>query len=667
MDRLDDLQAFEQHLRRRSPDRRTAIDYVSDVRQFAAGCSKPWREVTMHDIDSLVDQQRQAGLSPATVKRRVAALKVFFDFLAEESGELSWPNPVRCKRHAGKQPQRLPRDLSDVEVERVWAVISQPRDRAWFALMLRAGLRVGEVIALRLDDILAAPDGEQPARLRVLGKGRKERIVLLTADAYAVLAAWLQVRPPTAAPTVFLNVRGQPITVNGIEDRLRTYGQQVGLTLTPHQLRHTFARQTTEAGMPLTSLSKLLGHAQISTTEIYTAGADPALAQAYQAAMSRGAGTPAAPASVPLPPDPAVRDVMPVRVPPLPDFTTWAPELPTAIRQACLAYVQHCAPTWQPQRRRVRAREMLWRMRRFWVWQLDHRPLQDLGELTLTDVRTFQQAELARGLASTSINAILSVVRAVCHHQAEQGQSIDASLWRWQPLPRPDSLPRHLSPAEAQRLETHVRSRLTTPEPLLALENAWYYVLAHCGLRACECLELQYQDLDLPGRRLRVRQGKGQRDRIVYLSETATQALMHYRDGCRRLPAAPLFSMPTGRPLTYLWLCRHMAALAQAVAIPDLSPHRLRHTLATQLLNAGMDITSIQKLLGHEHVTTTQIYARVFDTTVEADDRQAMHRIAREQMPLSDEPVPVAHWPGLDKPGTPENATVPLARFDNSV
>jgi site-specific recombinase XerC len=66
-------------------------------------------------------------------------LKVFFYYLAEESGELSWPNPVRCKRHAGKQPQHLPRDLSDVEIERVWAVISQPRDRAWFALMLRAG------------------------------------------------------------------------------------------------------------------------------------------------------------------------------------------------------------------------------------------------------------------------------------------------------------------------------------------------------------------------------------------------------------------------------------------------------------------------------------------------------------------------------------------------
>jgi len=81
MGRLDDIQAFDQYLRRRAPDRRTPVDYVSDVRQFAAACDQPWREVTMHDVDSFVDQQRQAGRSPATVKRRVAALKVFFDFL----------------------------------------------------------------------------------------------------------------------------------------------------------------------------------------------------------------------------------------------------------------------------------------------------------------------------------------------------------------------------------------------------------------------------------------------------------------------------------------------------------------------------------------------------------------------------------------------------------
>jgi site-specific recombinase XerD len=217
MDRTKSIEQFEQHLRRRFPGRRTAIDYTCDVRQFAAACDKPWREVMMHDIDAFVDRQRQSGLSQATVNRRVAALKVFFDFLAEESGDLSWPNPVRFKRHAGKLGRRLPRDLSAETVEQLWAVITSPRDQAWFALMLRAGLRVEEVVSLKLDAVLKPATADQPAHLRVCGKGQKERIVLLSADAYAVLKAWLQVRPESNSCYVFLNARGQPLTANGIQ------------------------------------------------------------------------------------------------------------------------------------------------------------------------------------------------------------------------------------------------------------------------------------------------------------------------------------------------------------------------------------------------------------------------------------------------------------------
>src|SRR5580765_4348707 len=150
MSRDEDIADFECYLRRRFPQRRTPVDYVSDVRQLARACDKPWRDMTMYDIDAFVDQQRQTGRSPATVKRRVAALKTFFDFLAEERNELDWPNPVRFKRHAGKQPRPLPRDLSNADLERLWAVVDGARDRAWFVLMWRAGLRVGEVVDLTL-------------------------------------------------------------------------------------------------------------------------------------------------------------------------------------------------------------------------------------------------------------------------------------------------------------------------------------------------------------------------------------------------------------------------------------------------------------------------------------------------------------------------------------
>jgi len=242
MDELDNVQRFEQYLRRRFPDRRTATDYACDVRLFIGNCPKPWREVTLHDIDQFVDQQRETGLSPATIKRRVAALKTYFDYLAEDRGELERLNPVRFRRHAGKQPRRLPRDLSDETVAQVWDTIGSSRDRAWFALMLRAGLRVGEVVRLRLSDVLASPQTDQPARLRVCGKGQKERVVLLTADAYAVLQTWLQARPASERPEVFLNERGGSLSANGIEWLLRHYGEQADVSVTPHQLRHTYGR-----------------------------------------------------------------------------------------------------------------------------------------------------------------------------------------------------------------------------------------------------------------------------------------------------------------------------------------------------------------------------------------------------------------------------------------
>ena len=677
MEREESLQRFAQYLHRRFPDRRTAIDYLSDVRQFAHSCPKAWREVTMQDIDAFVDQQRQQGLASATIHRRVAALKTFFDFVAEETGDLAWPNPVRFKRHAGKLPRSLPRDLSNEQVERLWAVIAEPRDRAWFSLMLRAGLRVGEVVSLTLTDIVARPEADRPARLRVCGKGRKERMVLLTADAYAVLTAWLAVRPTSSSAAVFLNARGEPLTANGVEWLLHQYGEQAGVTVTPHQLRHTFARQATEAGMPVTSLGKLLGHTDISTTQRYTAGADPELCAAYQRAMQQLTAPVLSipPASVEPPVGPVPSPAPPVAPPcaptvtpsPLtwPDWEAWAADLPPAIRQACLAFVRRHWPTWKPSRQGVNARQMLWEFGHFFSWQSARRPLTHPGELTLADLHAYQTARGQAGKATATINRTLDYVLALLRDWADQGQPVEASVFRLRALPQPERLPRHLSEDEAQHLEAHHRARLDDPDPLARLETACFFILAHTGLRASECVDLQTQDLDLITDRLVVRQGKGQRDRIVYLSDTARQAVMWYLAGTARPANAPLWLRPNGQPVSYQWLYGHVCALGEAAGVPEVTPHRLRHTLATRLLNAGMDVTRIQKLLGHEHLNTTMIYARVLDSTLEADYRRAMTQIERQQMPLSDIPQPAANWPRrqlAERPSVPTDS--PL---DNSV
>ncbi|MEK7818071.1 MAG: tyrosine-type recombinase/integrase, partial [Actinomycetota bacterium] len=377
--------------------------------------------------------------------------------------------------------------------------------------------------------------------------------------------------------------------------------------------------------------------------------------QAYQTAMNRleqGALQPPPPptAAPPLPPPPEPAAPAPAGganqpEPPLPDWDAWAPHLPTAIRQASLAYVKRRTPTWPAKRRRRRAKSVLNELAHLWAWFLAQRPLAHPGELSLKDLWAYQTDQQAKGYAAGTINRRLDFILGLARELAEHEEPVDHSVFRLRALPRPASLPRHLSEAESQRLEAFLQARLPSPDPAIRLENACVFVLLHSGLRLGECADLRVQDLDLPGKRLVVRQGKGQRDRVVYLSEGTCQAIQTYLQGAARRPTDPLWLYPNGKPMTDSWLKAHLAAIGKTLEINPLYPHRLRHTCATRLLNAGMDITRIQKFLGHEQITTTMIYAKVLDATVEADYRQALQRLERQQTPLSDTPVAVADWP----------------------
>lgn len=648
MDKENVLLEFEKYLKRRFPGRRTPVDYLSDLRQFRIVCQKDWREVNMHDIDQFVDQQRLDGLKPATIRRRVASLKTFFDFMAEESNDMSWPNPVRFKRHAGKAEGYIPRDLHDDDIERVWQRITSARDRAWFALMVRAGLRVGEVVGLKLRDILSQPEGERPAQLRAYGKGRKERIVLLSADAYAVLSVWLSERGESPMEYVFLNEHRQQLSANGIEWLLKGYGQEVGLHLTPHQLRHTYARQLTEAGMPITSLGKLMGHSQISTTQIYTAGADPKLAQAYHEAMSR---VEQVKVSLEQPADLRKSDLF--RPGPIveraegaePDWECWYPDMPQSIRQASLDYIKRRWAAWPAAKRRERAMNLLVEIKNLWNWFLKYRPITWPGDIGLKDLWAYQTDQQAKGLSAGTINRRIDYVIGIIRELAEKDQPVDQSVFRIRYIPRPESLPKHLSADESQRLENFILQRLNTTDINLRLENAWILLMLHSGLRVGECVDLHLQDIDLPGKRLIIRAGKGQRDRLVYLSESACQAIQIYLQVTQRQPGDFIWLQINGQPFSTEIIRHRVARIGVAVGIEHLHPHRLRHTCATRLLNAGMDIIQIQKLLGHEDLNTTMIYARVHDATVEADYHHFTNKIEKQRVPLSNLPIPADNWP----------------------
>ena len=393
---------------------------------------------------------------------------------------------------------------------------------------------------------------------------QKERVARLTVDAYAVLEAWLQVRPVNAEQAIFLNQRGQPLSADGLRWLLGRYSQQVGLKVTPHQLRHTFARQVTEAGMPIASLGKLLGHAQVSTTQIYTAGADPALTQAYQQAMTRLGQQPLplwAPSVEPQPPAPTAP--LTVTVPPLPDWDSWLPDLPPGLRQPSLSLVQRRVPAWKPELQRRNALHALGELRRFWQWQQHHRPVADLSELCLADLQDYQAMHIEAGHTARTVNRALVWIKTLLQEQADLGQTIDPAVFRLRRLDPGQSLPRYLPEADYLQLEKSVYQRLKQSEPLIRLENACFFVLAHSGLRVSECTYRLGQDLDLSSQRLLVRQAKGLKDRSVCLSQITVQAIRLYLDGAQRPPSGRLWLKPDAQPIADQWLYTRIVALGQ--------------------------------------------------------------------------------------------------------
>jgi site-specific recombinase XerD len=280
------IEGFEQYWRRRKPGSSTAIHYASDVRIFfkwATGSSP--ETITAHDIDDFIEWQQSLGRAPTTIRRRLIALRMFFDYLAYVKDQ-SFPNPVIPRRHYLSQGRTLPRSVRQNEMAKLFSSIGDHlRDRTIFTLMLHAGLRVGEVINMRTGDIYLS-ENRMP-HLRLNGKGQRERIVYLSATSTQLLEKYLQSRPLDSGERVFLNRRGKPITATGIQLQLAKYCRQAEIWVTCHQLRHTFACRMIAAGVPITSVQKMLGHTSLRTTQLYVEVADQQVERDYHAGIQK--------------------------------------------------------------------------------------------------------------------------------------------------------------------------------------------------------------------------------------------------------------------------------------------------------------------------------------------------------------------------------------------
>ena len=262
----------------------TIAAYRNDLNQLAGfiegeaakrGSIPPWASFDRQSMLSYLLDLRQRNYAATTIARKVAAVRSFFKFMVAEG--LIKANPIQDVR-SPKIGRSLPKPISFSQVRRL---IEQPgklstpeakRDRAMLELLYASGMRVSELVSLNLGDV-----DLEGGYVRCLGKGNKERVIPIYEQAVLAVKGYIEETRPQVVhndgeKALFLNLRGERLTRQGFWQKLKGYAKSANLEseVTPHTLRHSFATHMLSGGADLRSVQELLGHANISTTQVYT-------------------------------------------------------------------------------------------------------------------------------------------------------------------------------------------------------------------------------------------------------------------------------------------------------------------------------------------------------------------------------------------------------------
>ena len=287
------VDAFLHHIRfERRLSEHTVSAYRRDLAALGEYCAErnlaDWSRLSTGDLRRFAAGAHRRGLAPRTVQRRLAGARSFFNYL-EIEGAIS-NNPARGIK-APRPPRGLPQTLDLDQVTRLLDITERDaaacRDRAMLELMYSSGLRLAELISLDHGGI-----DMREGLVRVTGKGRKTRILPVGRKAIDALKAWAHRRAELAAPgenALFVGVRGRRIGASSVQARIDYWARRAGLPghVHPHMLRHSFATHVLESSGDLRAVQELLGHADISTTQVYTHLDFQHLARVYDRAHPR--------------------------------------------------------------------------------------------------------------------------------------------------------------------------------------------------------------------------------------------------------------------------------------------------------------------------------------------------------------------------------------------
>ena len=265
--------------------RHTVLAYKGDLTRFMSEYEfSDWKECRTHHVARFVAQMNRQGMAAKTISRKLSSIRAFFDWLGDRVSH----NPARgfsAPRVGGKLPNLL-------DVDQVQKLLSfeaktplERRDLAIMELLYSSGLRLSELTGLNCEDL-----DMDSALVRVVGKGNKTRLVPVGHQARQAIVAMLKDRTDArAGAAMFVTRFGKRLSARSIQMRLKRYGiSQLGSdALHPHMLRHSFASHVLESSGDLRSVQEMLGHADISTTQIYTHLDFQHLAKVYDSAHPR--------------------------------------------------------------------------------------------------------------------------------------------------------------------------------------------------------------------------------------------------------------------------------------------------------------------------------------------------------------------------------------------
>jgi len=312
--------------------------------------------------------------------------------------------------------------------------------------------------------------------------------------------------------------------------------------------------------------------------------------------------------------------------------------LPQWLADDVRAHVAHRSRAWLPEVRRRSTIDLLSHLTTPLRWLAAHATLAAAAaDLTPDLWFDYLDARLTENISPVTLNHHLGDLQDLLQFLADQGRPICQRMLRVEPLKEGPRLPRDapltqlralLAQVEADAASAHAGVRRTG-----LMDRAWFLLMLHSGLRTGEARRLRLKDLGLEDRRVRIEQSKGLKDRIVCLSQAAVDALCAYLEVRGSACPAPgqreagdhVF-IYRHLPLSFTYCSERLRTYGRRCGF-HVTPHQLRHSCATLLLNAGAPILTVQTILGHQHIDTTLGYARLYDGTVAADYYRAMQQV----------------------------------------